>query len=247
MKNRILRIITMFAAIAVGMQLAGCAATSMAISKRNLDVQTKMSSTVFLDPVTPEKRTLVLQVRNTSDKASFSIESELRAALAAKGYSLVSDPSQAHYMLQVNILQVGKIDPAAAENAFRAGYGGAILGAAVVAASGDRSNRSILTGGIIGGLASSVVDAMVKDVTYSVITDLQVSERLGAGKTARVVSEQRLVQGTSGTTTVSSNADSDWQRYQTRIMSSANKVNLDFEEAVPELAKGLSISISGLF
>ncbi len=227
--------------------LSGCAATQMAISKRNLDVQTKMSNTVFLDPVAENQRTMVLQVRNTSDKSGFTIEPELRAALTAKGYRLVSDPAQAHYMLQVNILQVGKLDMTAAESAFRAGYGGALTGMAVVAASGNHSNRGILSGGILGGITSTIADAMVKDVTYAVITDLQISEKMTAGKTAKVTSENRLAQGTSGSTTVAASGESNWQRYQTRIMSSANKVNLEFDEAQPELVKGLSISISGLF
>lgn len=36
--------------------LTGCAAAHVAISKRDLDVQTKMSDTVFLDPVGADKR-----------------------------------------------------------------------------------------------------------------------------------------------------------------------------------------------
>ena len=38
------------------MFLSGCAASSVLISKRNLDVQTKMSETIFLDPVSPDRR-----------------------------------------------------------------------------------------------------------------------------------------------------------------------------------------------
>jgi hypothetical protein len=38
-----------------------------------------------------------------------------------------------------------------------------------------------------------------------------------------------------------------WKTYQTRILSSANKVNLDFDEALPALRAGVSQSIAGLF
>ncbi len=48
--------------------LSGCAATHVAISKRDLDVQTKMSDTVFLDPVGADRKTVFVQIRNTSDK-----------------------------------------------------------------------------------------------------------------------------------------------------------------------------------
>jgi hypothetical protein len=39
----------------------------------------------------------------------------------------------------------------------------------------------------------------------------------------------------------------NWKRYRTRIGTSANQVNLKFEEALPEIQKGLCKSISGLF
>lgn len=247
MSKSILKMCSVFVAALALAVMSGCAATQLELSKHNLDVQTKMSNTVFLDPVSADKKTIVIQVRNTSDKPDFQIANDLRAAIAAKGYSVVDDPDRAHYMLQVNILQVGKTDETAAARALGTGFGGVLTGAAVVAASGSRSSKGILTGGIIGGAFDTVAGALVKDVYYAAITDLQISERVGNGKTVRSVSESKLAQGTGGMTTVSSSEESTWKRYQTRILSSANKVNLDFEEALPELKHGLSTSISGLF
>ncbi len=68
----------------------------------------------------------------------------------------------------------------------------------------------------------------------------------GKGK-ATVNSRHNLRQGNSGGTQVSYDEESEYKSYQTRIGSTANKVNLDFEEALPELKKGLITSISGLF
>ena len=51
--------------------LGGCAAVHTSIAKKDLDVQTKMSDSIFLDPVGPDKRSIFVQVRNTSDKANF--------------------------------------------------------------------------------------------------------------------------------------------------------------------------------
>ena len=53
--------------------------------------------------------------------------------------------------------------------------------------------------------------------------------------------------GSSGASEVSYAEESGYKTYQTRIGSTANKVNLAFEEALPELKKGLITSISGLF
>jgi Enterobacterial TraT complement resistance protein len=72
--------------------LSGCAATTAAIEKRNLDVQTKMSATIFLDPTSEANKTVFVQIRNTSDKADFDIAPDLTAATATKGYRVVTDP-----------------------------------------------------------------------------------------------------------------------------------------------------------
>ena len=85
-----------------------------------------MSDAVFLDPVASDKRTLFVQVRNTSDQPSFTIEPALKAAIAGKGYRIVDDPDRATFKLQAQILSVAKTDPTAAAAALSAGYGGAI-------------------------------------------------------------------------------------------------------------------------
>ena len=127
--------------------LSGCAATHVAISKRDLDVQTKMSDTVFLDPVGADKRTIFLQIRNTSDKPDLSVHEQIAAALQAKGYTLLQDPDAAHYILQANILQVGKSAPTALEAAIDQGYGVAAAGGLVLASGaayvGGASGRGI--------------------------------------------------------------------------------------------------------
>ena len=109
--------------------LSGCGAVHTSIAKANLEVSTKMSDAVFLDPVGPDQRTLFVQVRNTSDQPSFTIEPALKAAIAGKGYRIVDDPNRATFKLQAQILSVAKTDPTSAAAALSAGYGGAIAGA----------------------------------------------------------------------------------------------------------------------
>jgi Enterobacterial TraT complement resistance protein len=65
--------------------LSGCAAVHTSIAKKDLDVQTKMSDTVFLDPVGPDKKIVFVQIRNASDKP-FDIEGPVVTAIAARGY-----------------------------------------------------------------------------------------------------------------------------------------------------------------
>ncbi len=231
--------------------LTGCAATGTMISKRDLSVETKMSNTVFLEPVTASKKTIFIQIRNTSDKPDFDINNEVTQALIAKGYQIIDDPDMAYYLLQANILQVGKIDPTAAEQAFLSGYGDAATGAALGGALGGAVIGNSLGYGIlgaaVGGMGTIVADSLVKDVYFSVITDLQISEQVKDGQAVVNRSKHSLDQGISGGTVSMTENISNRQRYQTRILSSANKANLEWEEAAPDLVSGLVRSMSGMF
>ena len=230
--------------------LSGCAATQTMISKRKLDVQTKMSSTVFLNPVEDSQKTIYVQIKNTSDKPNFSVDHKIKSILERKGYAVVSSLNKAHYLLQANILQVGKVDPSAAEKMFLGGYGSSIqaigTGVAVGALAGGNTN-SILAGGLIGGIVDTVANAAVKDVTYTVITDLQISEKAAKSAKIKQTDVSALEQGTSSMSFQTSTSQAGWMKYQTRIMSTANKVNLDFKDALPLLEDGLVNSIAGIF
>jgi hypothetical protein len=243
------KLVTLFYVL-VSILLSGCSASHTAINKRNLNVQTKMSSTIFLDPVAPKKKTILVQVRNTSDRPEFNIENQLKAAILSKEYTVVDDPKLAHYMLQVNILQVGKSDLRAAEHALSHGYGsalgGALAGAAVGSLASDHRDGLVM-GGLIGAAVATFGDAMIQDISFSAITDIQISERAGKNVEVEEITKSRLRQGTSTKQKITSIESANWKRYQTRIISTANKANLKFAQAAPSLVDNLSMSIAGLF
>jgi hypothetical protein len=238
------------AAIGSTSLLSGCAATSLALEKKDLDVQTKMSDTIFLDPTPESQRTVFVQVRNTSDKPDFDIANDVTAAVAAKGYRIVTDPAKAQFILQANVLQVGKVAPSAAQESFGrygSALGGAFTGAAIAGAVGTYHAGPILAAGLVGGLAEMTANALVKDVYYTAVTDVQIREKSHPGVKSHESSLHNLHQGSSGGTTVTYNEDTDYRTYQTRVMSVANKVNLDFAEAAPPLRSGLVRVIAGAF
>lgn len=55
--------------------MSGCGSASTAIEKRNLEVQTKISDSVFLEQVSPDKQIVYLRVRNTTDNSELIIQS----------------------------------------------------------------------------------------------------------------------------------------------------------------------------
>ncbi len=97
--------------LSAGIALSGCAATQVYLENKDLQVQTRMSATVFLPPATPGKRTVWVDVRNTSDQ---DIDlGQLGSMLTSRGYRIVDDPETANYHLQANILYVGRDEKSA--------------------------------------------------------------------------------------------------------------------------------------
>ncbi|EGQ8101759.1 complement resistance protein TraT [Vibrio alginolyticus] len=234
-------------ALASAMALSGCSAVSTAVHKRNLDVQTQMSETIWLDPVSAEQRTVFVQVRNTTDKQIDIIE-PLKHKLASKGYQVTNDPDAAHYWVQTNILKLDKMDLRDAQGYFASGYGagvsGAAMGALATMATTSHSN-TIAAGGLVGAAVGLVADAMVEDVNYAMITDVQIVEK--SDHAIKTVSQGSVKNGTSSHTTTTLETVDNKKRFQTRVLSNANQVNLDFEDAKPALVDGLTTSISGVF
>ena len=76
-KGAKMKTVLMSALLISTLSLSGCGALHTAVAKRNLDVQTKMSSSIFLDPVEPEQRTIYVDIRNTSDKPEFDLKPQV--------------------------------------------------------------------------------------------------------------------------------------------------------------------------
>lgn len=221
--------------------ITGCAAINTSVEKSELDVQTRASESVFLEPVSPDKRVIFVSVRNTSDK-DLSIKSKIIERLQASGYQITDDPDKAYFMLQANVLKVGKDNKDNADSYIEAGFSGAALGNAV--SSRSDTGKGIVIGALVGVIADSLVD----DTLFTMVTDLQVRER---PRNNEVITQQQSEDSTQGGSTsvsqYSSPATVEWKTYHTRIVSTANKVNLEFEEALAELENGLIRSISGMF
>ena len=226
--------------------LCSCAATQTAIEHGKLSTSTKMSETIFLDPVPSRQKTVYLSVKNTSDQ-NINFNRPLAQALESHGYKVVKSPESAHYLVQANVLKVGKMSRSASESAIGAGFGSALAGVGTGVAVGSLTNSSnaMIAGGLAGGLASVAADAIIKDVNYAMITDVQISERTGQKITQKTHSN--LQNGSSSSTVQDYSENTNFKRYRTRIVSNADKVNLKFADARPVLENSLAHAIAGIF
>jgi len=229
---------------------SGCGAMHTAVKKRNLDVQTKMSDTIFLEPVSPSKKIIFFDMRNTSDK-EMHVKQAIASVFKSKGYTITQDPAKATYMLQGNILKVSKTDKREAQSLLGSGYGAGLSGAALAGGAAyalGGGGRGVAGLALAGAAIGFLGDAMIEDVYYVMITDLQIRERPLDGEVVTQTQQASLAQGTS--TKVQQDIKGGkvkWKTYRTRIVSSAEKVNLEFEEARPVLEKALANSIAGVF
>ena len=224
--------------------LSGCSAMNTAVKKRNLEVSTQLSETVWLDPVAAEKRTVFVQFRDTSDKQGMVQAQPIISAIQAKGYRIVNDPEAAQYWIMLNVRKIGKSDAAEANAFLSQGYGGAIAGGVVGSAFGGGSGQ--VAAGVTGAAIGFLADAMVEDVLYTMVTDVKISEKTRKGVMVNKESEHNIRNGMSGGSVQTTNEKRNRKDYYTRVVSTANKMNLEFTEARPELVKGLVNVMSGM-
>lgn len=234
------------------MLLSGCAATMLALEKKDLKVETLMSETIFLDVENQTGKRVYLDIKNTSDK-DIQIREMIVSRLSTRGFSVADSAKQADYILQVNILQVGMADPTALRQNIQLGYGapltgivaGGLIGAGTTAGSWGGTVTGMGVGAVAGAGLEVLAGTMVKDVSFSIVTDVMVSEKTSFKVKESQQGMHSVGKGTTRTQSVT--RASNRQRYQTRIASYANKVNLKFEEALPALEDGLAKSIAGIF
>lgn len=213
--------------------LSGCAAVHTSIAKKDLDVQTKLSTAVFVEPVAPEKRKIYLEVRSAVmefDRNLFRETLTTQITNSGNGYTIVDSPEEAQYSMSVYVRNLEKASPTAAEGYLRSGYEGVAAGAAVGYASGG-GYRQAAAGGLVGGLVSTAANAFVKDVTFLLVADIQIKERARKGVLVRRDSQVNTKISDDGATTQTYSEATNQKEYRTRVVTTANKANLELEEA----------------
>jgi len=248
----------------------GCAAAKIALEHKDLAISTRMSDSIFLELTDAVENTVYVDIKNTSDR-ELQINKKIKAAILSRGYKVVDNFKKAFFHLRGNILFVGKIDPSAAESALANGFGGGLAGVAI---GNDIGGTGAMVGLGLAGMAIEIVaNELTKNVTFSIITDLQISER-SADIIIQSI-ESKFTQGETSSSLVpfqkgspfndsyqsdyrdhlnkgtiikqNSTVKTNRRKYRTRVVSTANQVNLKFEEAQEILESNLARSIAGIF
>ena len=233
--------------------LSGCAAVQTSVAKRNLDVQTKVSTSIFVDAVKRDKRIVYVDIRSAVmefDRNAMSKIVRDEFANNANGYRITDDPDAAQYQMNIFVRQLEKASPTAAEAAVRDGYSdvktGTVAGAAIGASSG-RSTTGAAAGGLLGALGTTAANAFVQDVTYMLVADVLIKEKARKGVIVRKDTKISTQVSDSGTSSQSVIEASKHKEYATRIVTTANQANLELEEAQPLMFKKTAYAMSSFF
>lgn len=253
------KIVALVATVSI---LGGCAAAQVAVSKKELDVQTKTSTAIFVDPVSKSKRKVYLEVRSgvmEFDRRAFKNYVKEQFAQGDNGYQLVDEPDQAQYFMSTFVLNLEKASPTAAEAALHTGYSGpaamrsgAAAGALVGGLAGSRGgNRSAIGGavgvGLLGAGATLVANSFIKDVTYMLVCDVQIKERAKKGVYGRKDTSIKARVSDQGASSQSFSEVVNKKEYRTRIVTTANKANLKLEEAQDLMFEKTAYAMAGFF
>ena len=226
--------------------LPGCTAIQKWRLFGDLKVDTHLSDSIFLDPVSPEKRKIYIRINNTSGTPNISFGATLQNALQAKGYSITDDPQEATYWLQANIKYFGETDPNSLADLRSSSFGSTIEGAALGGVIGELvgGDDSTLLGAAIGGAASFITDMFMTKFSYTAVVDIQVSAK--TTEEVRITDKQLVRQGESAISRERSTSTGNRKTYRTRVISTATELNLSRDEAVEALKKSLAATLSGI-
>ncbi len=233
--------------------LAGCAATQTLLSKKDLDVQTRTSTAIFVDPVAKDKRTIYVDVRSgvmEFDRRQFkNFVVEQFSQPGGSGYQIIDDPDEAQFQMVVYVLNLEKTSPTAAEAALSHGYVGSIAAGAAVGAMANSSNRyrGAAAGGVIAGAADFISGSLVKDVTYMLVADVQIKEKAPKGVYVRKDSKVDAKISDAGSSRQTYSEVSNKKEYRTRIVTTANQANLELKDAVDLMFTKTAYAMAGFF
>lgn len=229
--------------------LGGCSAVHTSIAKRDLDVQTKISTSIFVDPVPQEKRKIYLEVRSgvmEFDRNSFRKSLSQQLVNSGNGYTLTEDPKEAQYTMSIFVRNLEKTTPEGAAGALNAGFQGMGAGAAVSYATGGSYKNAVGTGLLVGAL-STAANAFVQDVMYLLVADIQIKERASKGVIVRKDSKINTKISDDGASTQTYSEASTQKEYRTRVVTTANKANLELVEAQPLMFDKTAYAMASFF
>ena len=174
----------------------------------------------------------------------------ITGSLQSLGYQITQEPDEARLLLQVNLLNFKRTAKSSARSALSAGYGrpagfeGALIGGVAGGELGNDNTAATAGGALVGGILGAMFDANTQDINYTMVADVQLSIR--QEDDVSYSGKVTLQQGTSGSEVADYERKVPWIKHRTRLVTTANKVNLELEEAAPAIQSDMINVLSGM-
>lgn len=235
-KTKIIKILTI--SIFISLTTISCETINTVVKRKSLEINTYMNKTIYLEP--SNDRTVYIQIKNTSNKNLNKLQGKIFSLLQEKGYKITFFPENAHYWIQANILRIEKTDTKTRKNLLHNCF---------------EKNLDISTNNVhfckieepyYFNTIDDISSAFIEDTNFIIVTDIQISERVKKSG-IKVFSQSTFSQGTNGKRVETSNEINNRRHYQTRILSYASQVNLDFYQIQEKITNQIAHSISEVF
>lgn len=99
--------------------VCGCQTTKSAVN-------TQLTSYFNIEPPLKNQRYVYVQVQNGSGR-DMKLQDKIASTIGQKGYTITTDPQQANYILQANVIHAGDIENDVLQFAYKTDYGARIV------------------------------------------------------------------------------------------------------------------------
>ena len=235
--------------------LVGCGAMQTAMTKQDLVIESQVAGAVVLEPVAPAKRIVYISVRDlTGNNMRRDTMQKLKSQLALEGFVVTDDPDKANMMINASVIQAKNTSKEEAYSYLSSGFEGALVGASTAAVLGA-DGRSTAGAGLAVAAVGFLADTLIEDTYFTFVLDVQVRERPldGDKSVTRSASANASSLSNSNSTVASTRVSSiergenfNWLVHETRIVTTANQMNLDINDAIPVVQDRTAMTLTEL-
>lgn len=222
----------------------GCASTIKAIDHAEKRATVRMSDSIFISPKSLAKNnTVYVRVTNTSSMQEIDFESILENKLSKQGLEVTTNPINAGFIIQANVLYMDYAKDATmtADGMSAGGFGGALIGAGL----GRGGLTETIIGGVIGAGLGAIAGRTVEVGSYIGTVDVQIQERVDS-KVKGVVKAD-IKQGAGTVIQTEKEVATEYITYKTRIAGQIKQTNIDRNKAAMFMSERLATQIAGIF
>ncbi len=225
-----------------------CAGLEVAMENQKLGVVSNLDEVPFFDSQPGQK--VYISIKNFSEYQDLDVlNSVVIDRYKKRGFVVVDNLKEADWVVEAKIVNIKKEDFTARQikgsNSEEAGMTGAVYGGALAGAS-TGSWRSAVAGALIGGIltgtANLTINSWVKLGYITVVTDIQIKEKVENVK-RKIVLERKI----GGVKEELSKKDSPkWIKYRFQALTRAKKVNLKWKDCKDAMIKEISRIIASM-